>query len=166
MVFNKRLCTRTAFAAALVVASAVAEPVGEDLARAAAEGFLARSSVAARILEGRAVASVEARGNVWIAMLEPSGYVEIAGSTKCAPILSFSSFDFAEPEVGSPLAAKLTGDSLMVAEKEADESVVDNSDWAKYTAPVVKKRTLLKAAPSGTTVGELTPILAPLASRS
>jgi len=150
MVFNKRLCTRTAFAAALVVASAVAEPVGEDLARAAAEGFLARSSVAARILEGRAVASVEARGNVWIAMLEPSGYVEIAGSTKCAPILSFSASDFAEPEVGSPFAAKLTGDSLMVAEKEADESVADNADWAKYTAPVAKKRMLL-AAPSGTT---------------
>lgn len=128
-----------------------AEIVGEDVARAAAEGFLAKSSVANTILAGRSVDSVEAYGSLWIARLAPSGHIVVAGSTKCAPIAFFSTQDFVEPEVGSPFAAKLTGDSLMVAEKEADEWLEDNADWAKYTEPVAKKRTLLKAAPSGTT---------------
>ena len=125
--------------------------VGEDVACSAASGFLARSSVAQRILAGRSVKDVEARGNLWIVNLEPSGYIEIAGSTKCSPIAFFSTQDFVEPEVGSPFAAKLTGDSMMVAEKEADESAADNADWAKYTATVGAKRRLLAAAPSGTT---------------
>ena len=125
-----------------------AELVGEDTARAAAEGFLSKSSVAKMILAERSVDSVEAHGNLWIVRLAPSGYIEIAGSTKCAPILSFSENDFAEPEADSPLAAKLTGDNMMVEAKEADENAADNSDWAKYTAPATRKRALLKAAPT------------------
>ena len=77
--------------------SAVAAPVSQETALAAAEGFLARSSVAQRILAGRSVKDVEARGNLWIVNLEPSGYIEIAGSTKCAPIAFFSTHDFVEP---------------------------------------------------------------------
>ena len=136
---------------AVVALNVVASPVGEDTARAVAEGFLSRSSVAQRILEGRTVSSVEAQDNLWIVHLSPSGYIEIAGSTKCAPIAFFSTQNFVEPEVGSPFAAKLTGDSMMVAEKEADEFSADNADWVKYIEPVATKRALLGAAPSGTT---------------
>ena len=143
----------------LLASSAQAAAVPEETAVSAASGFLRQSAVASRVLSGREVLSAQARGSLWIVALEPSGYIEVAGSTKCAPILSFSSHDFAEPEVGSPFAAKLTGDSMMVDEKEADESLEDNADWAKYTAPVAKKRTLLKAAPStadsGSVVGPL-----------
>ena len=124
-----------------------AEIVGEDTARAAAEGFLAKSSVAKRILTGCEVSSVEERGNLWIARLSPCGHVIIAGSDKCYPIVSFSPEDFAEPEAGSPFAEKLSSDSLRVAEKEADATSEVDGAWAKLTAPVAKKRVLLAATP-------------------
>ena len=142
--------------------SAVAATVSQETALAAAEGFIKPGGFGARLLPDRSVASAAAWGNLWIVALEPSGYIEIAGSTKCAPILSFSPADFAEPEVGSPFAAKLTGDSTMVERKEADESLEDNADWAKYTAPVAKKRTLLSAKPTGTDGTGYTPYVAPL----
>ena len=149
------------FAVAVATGSflAHAEVVGEDAARAAAEGFLSKSSVAKTILAGRSVDSVEAYGNLWIVCLAPSGYIEVAGSTKCAPVISFSSYDFSEPEEGSPLADKLSADSLMVEKKEADESAVENADWAKYTAPVVAKRVLLGAASPGSATPVVGPIL-------
>lgn len=144
---------------AICASLAQAEMIDADKASQVAEGFLSKSSVAKTILAERSVDSVEAYGSLWIARLAPSGYIEIAGSTKCAPILSFSATDFAEPEVGSPFAAKLTGDSMMVEAKEADESAADNADWAKYTAPATKKRALLKSAPASadqsTVVGPL-----------
>ena len=139
-----------------------AEIVGENTARVVAEGFLAKSSVAKTILAGRSVDSVEAYGNLWIARLAPSGYIEVAGSTKCAPILSFSENDFTEPEVDSPLAAKLSSDTLMVDAKEADESAADNADWAKYTTTSTAKRRLLAAKPTGTDGTGYTPFVAPL----
>ena len=144
------------------VVPAVAETVSQETALAAAEGFIRPGGFGARLLPGRSVSSATAWGNLWIVALEPSGYIEIAGSTKCAPILSFSSQDFAEPEVGSPFAAKLTGDSMMVERKEADESLEDNADWVKYTAPVAKKRTLLAAKPTGTDSTGYDPYVAPL----
>ncbi len=145
---------KTTIAAVALLAfafSAVAEMVSQETALAAAEGFIRPGGFGARLLPDRSVSSAIAWGNLWIVALEPSGYIEIAGSTKCAPILSFSPADFAEPEVGSPFAAKLTGDSTMVETKEADDSLEDNPSWAKYTAPAAKKRTLLASAPSGTT---------------
>ena len=137
-------------AAAFAFASQVlfAAVVSEETATAAASGFLARSSVAQRILAGRSVAGVEAHGNLWIANLSPSGYIEIAGSTKCQPIFSFSTGDFVEPDADSPLAAKLVADDRMVAEREADESVDDNAAWAKLTAPSISSRRLLGANPT------------------
>ena len=154
------------FCFALTVVAGVflahAEMVGEDTARAVAEGFLSKSSVAKTILAGRSVDSVEAYGSLWIVRLAPSGYIEVAGSTKCAPILSFSENDFAEPESDSPLAAKLSADSLMVEKKEADESVEVNAKWAKLTAPVAKTRRLLAAKPTGTDGSGYTPFVAPL----
>ena len=141
---------------------AQAAVVDQDTAMSAASGFLSNSSVAKRVLVGRSVESVEQRGSLWIVHLAPSGYIEVAGSTKCAPILSFSSYDFAEPEVGSPLVAKLSADNLMIEKKEADESLEDNADWAKYTAPVTKKRMLLAARPTGTDSTGYDPYVAPL----
>ena len=139
------------------------EMVSEDTARAAAKGFLSKSSVAKTILAGRSVDSIEARESLWIIRLAPSGYIELAGSTKCAPILSFSEYDFSEPEVGSPFAAKLTSDSMMVEKKEADESLVDNSDWAKYTSSTSTKRLLLAGAkPTGTDGTGYSSFVAPL----
>ena len=162
--FMARKIASLFFALTVVMGSflAHAEIVGEDVARAVAEGFLSKSSVANTILAGRSVDSVEAYGSLWIVRLAPSGYIEVAGSTKCAPILSFSEVDFAEPEADSPLAAKLSADSLMVEKKEANESVADNADWAKYTAPVAKKRMLLSAKPTGTDGTGYTPFVAPL----
>ena len=142
--------------------SAVAEMVSQETALAVAEGFIKPGGFGARLLPDRSVSSATAWGNLWIVALEPSGYIEIAGSTKCAPILSFSPADFAEPEVGSPFAAKLTGDSTMVETKEADDSLEDNAGWVKYTAPVAKKRTLLSAKPTGTDGTGYTPYVAPL----
>lgn len=139
-----------AAAAVGIAASVQAAPVSAEMSQAAAAGFLSRTGVGPLLLPGREVASAEARDNLWIVRLAPSGYIEVAGSTKCAPILSFSAKDFVEPEVGSPFAAKLTSDSQMVAEKESGESAADHADWAKFTAPVAKKRALL-AAPAGTT---------------
>ncbi len=159
---RKVLSFMSALTLAVVALSARGEMVGEDTARTAAEGFLSKSQVAKTILAGRSVDSVEAYGNLWIARLAPSGYIEIAGSTKCAPILSFSENDFTEPEVDSPLAAKLSSDTLMVEAKEADEDAADNADWTKYTAPVAKKRTLLAAKPTGTDGTGYTPFVAPL----
>ena len=146
--YSKKL---TGALCALLTTACAAAPISDDLARAAGAGFLAKSAVAAQVLPGRSITAVQARGSLWIVALAPSGYIEIAGSTKCTPILSFSPQDFAEPEVGSPFAAKLAGDSMMVETKEADDSLEDNPSWAKYTAPVAKKRTLLAAVPAGTT---------------
>ena len=147
---SRRYAIWIAAAALGIAASVQAAPVSAEMSQAAASGFLSRTGVGPLLLPGREVASAEARDNLWIVRLAPSGYIEVAGSTRCAPILSFSAKDFVEPEVGSPFAAKLTGDSQMVAEKESGESAADHADWAKLTAPVAKKRARL-AAPAGTT---------------
>ncbi|MBR0197953.1 MAG: C10 family peptidase [Kiritimatiellae bacterium] len=140
-----------------------AEFVSEATARGAAEGFLAQSSVAKKILAGRSVDSVEAYGSLWIVHLAPSGYIEVSGSTKCSPIVSFSTDDFSEPEVGTPFAAKLASDSAWVDEKEADESAEDNAQWSKLTS--TKTKLLLTATrgtlPTGTDGTGYDPYVAP-----
>jgi len=146
MFFHKRLCARTALAAALISLSAQAARVDEDAARAAAEGFLAKSTVAARVLGARAVASVTARGSLWIAALAPSGHIILAGSDRCKPVISFSPNDFAEPEAGSPLDVLLRDNSIWVEKMEADESTAVDLGWAKYTASGAKKARLLAAS--------------------
>ena len=151
-----------ATSAAFVAYAETSASVSAEMSQAAAAGFLSRTGVGPLLLPGREVASAEARGNVWIVRLAPSGYIEVAGSTRCAPILSFSAKDFVEPEVGSPFAAKLSADSQMVAEKESGESVADHADWAKLTAPVAKKRTRLAAKPTGTDGTGYTPYVAPM----
>ena len=149
---------RCGIISAVVVSAflARAEMVSEDTARIAANGFLSKSSVAKAILAGRSVDSIEARGSLWIARLAPSGYIELAGSTKCAPVLSFSAEDFTEPEAGSPLAAKLLADSEWCEAKEADSTAADNAQWktllsAATSSSTPVKRLLRAATPSATT---------------
>ena len=145
---NKRVIP--AFLSLFFVTSSMAASVSQESAATAAEGFLSRSSVAQRILEGRSVSSAEARGNLWIVRLSPSGYIIVAGSDRCAPIISFSSEDFAEPEVGSFLDVQLRDSDAWVARMEADDSAEADAGWARLTAAVAKRSRLLFAAPSGT----------------
>ena len=159
---SRRHAILIAAAALGIAASVQAAPVSAEMSQAAAAGFLSRTGVGPLLLPGREVASAEARDNVWIVRLAPSGYIEVAGSTRCAPTLSFSAKDFVEPEVGSPFAAKLSGDSQMVAEKESGESAADHADWAKLTAPVAMKRARLAAKPTGTDGTGYTPYVAPM----
>ena len=130
--------------------SAVAATVSHDAATAAAEGFLRPGNVGARLLPERTVASATARGGLWIVALEPSGYVVMAGSDKCRPVLAFSTDDFAEPEAGSPLDVILRDNSAWVEKTEADESADVDALWAKLTATASKKALAPKAAPTGT----------------
>ena len=144
-------------AAALAAATAFAAPVGEETVLRAAAGFLARSSAAKRMLEGRVAGAAERRGGVWIVRLEPSGYIELSGSTRCAPVLSFSPCDFEEPAPGSPLDAKLGADGEWCEARESDGSLEDDAGWAALAAAAAGTRRLL-AAPSA---GESDPYLAP-----
>lgn len=150
MRFGKLLISTSALLFASFVRAAA---VPEETALSVAGGFLRQSSVASRLLPGRTVLSAQFRGNLWIVALEPSGHIIIAGSDKCAPVVSFATDDFAEPEAGSALYAQLQNTGDWVAGKEADESAAVDSGWAEYTAAVSRKRLLL-AAPSSATVGD------------
>ncbi len=145
-------------AAVLCAATAFCAVVDEDGALAAARGFLQTSSLAKRVLASHEPTAARERGSLWVVSLSPAGYIEVAGTTKCAPIISFSAEDFAEPEAGSPLAAKLLADSEMCEAKEADESATDNPQWQTLLAAATastsgstKKRLLRAATPSATT---------------
>ena len=131
---------------------AYSSPVSEEMARNVASGFLTKSTVAKSILEGRTVDDLEQREAIWIAHLSPRGYIIVAGSDKCRPIISFSSNDFVEPEECSPFAEKLAFDSFRCQTAEADETLETDLDWAKYFVNdnSSSKRRLL-GAPTGTT---------------
>lgn len=141
--YSKKL---TGALCALLTTACAAAPISDDAARAAAAGFLAKSAVAAHVLPGRSVTAVQTRSSLWIAALEPSGCIVIAGSDRCAPVISFSADDFAEPEAGSPLDVLLRDSGAWVEKMEADESAEINAGWAKYTAPAAKNVRLLAAS--------------------
>ncbi len=161
----KRVLMRaTALAALLFVAfQGRCAQVDEATAKEAAQSFLAKSSVAQRVLAGRAVASVEARGNLWLARLAPSGYIVIAGSTKCQPVLAFSQNDFVEPSESDPSSAGLSGYDMVVAAAMADESAADNAGWENlaqaYTAAAPAARRLLGAPSADTSEVFIAPML-------
>ena len=157
---NKRVIP--AFLSLFFVTSSMAASVSQESAATAAEGFLSRSSVAQRILGGRTVSSAEAHGNLWIVCLSPSGYIIVAGSDKCHPVISFSSDDLAEPEPGSPIDVLLRDSDAWVARMEADDSAEADAGWAKYTVAAVKNARLLAAAPTGTDGTGYNPFVAPL----
>ncbi len=161
----RKVCT-CIIAAALAIAGVTktlcASPVESDMALSAAEGFLAHSGIARRILGARGVAGVEERGNLWIAHLSPSGHIVMAGSTKCPPVVSFSVEDFTEPAADSPLYEKLSDADAWVAKMEADSTRADDPEWTSLPAakPANAKasKRLLGAAPAV----ESEPYIAPL----
>ncbi len=72
---SKRLMTLSvAVATALGAAFAHAAVVEQELAMSAASGFLAKSSVAKRVLADRSVESVEQRGSLWMQSLTGMSY--------------------------------------------------------------------------------------------
>lgn len=99
-----------------IIASATEIP--QERARAVADGFVHADSVGKRLLPDHAVLSAQARGNVWIVHLAPHGYVVVAGSDACEPIVAFSERDFSEPDPNSPFAAILDGASTGCARAE------------------------------------------------
>ena len=132
-----------AFGSAMV---AHAAPVSEELARTVASGFLEKSSFAKQILEGRSVAQIEQRDTVYIAHLAPSGHIILAGTTKCAPVLSFSSEDFVEPLPDTPNLDMFESWLELSAEKESDATLEENAEWTKYAQKTSTRRRLLAAA--------------------
>ena len=162
----RRVCT-CIIAAALAIAGVTktlcASPVESDMALSAAEGFLAHSGVARRILGARGVAGVEERGNLWIAHLSPSGHIVMAGSTKCPPVVSFSKEDFEEPAVDSPFYEKLSDADAWVARMEADETRGDDSSWTTFATAqspsLATSKRLLGAGPSESSDPYVAPLL-------
>ena len=92
-----------ALAALLVLAlPAYARILSQEEIETAAANFLAYDSLARELLPGRTVAGVRPRGSVWIADLEPSGYVVIAGSDCAEPIAAFGPNTMVEPDPEDP----------------------------------------------------------------
>ena len=99
--------TRSLLPAALAALFALALPaparvLSQEEIETAAANFLAFDSLARELLPGRTVAGVRPRGSVWIADLEPSGYVVIAGSDCAEPIAAFGPNTMVEPDPEDP----------------------------------------------------------------
>ena len=105
-------------------------------ARRAAANFLASDDVGARLLPGRRVAAVAARGALYVARLSPSGYVVLSGDSAAEPVVAFSPHDYAEPEGDSPFAALLAAAGTNATAAAASAAV----------AEAVPSARLLKAA--------------------
>ena len=93
-----------------------------DSARLAAANFIASDDVGSRLLRGRALASIEPRGALFVARLSPSGYIVLSGDSAAEPIVAFSANDYAEPETDSPFGALLERASTNAADAAAREA--------------------------------------------
>lgn len=102
-----RFAIGVAVLAAVAAIGAWGAPVDEATALTVAERFLQTSKMAARALPDRSVESIEQRGNLWIARLEPSGHILVSGSDRATPIIGFSENDFSEGEEDSAERAML-----------------------------------------------------------
>ncbi len=111
-------------------------------ARRAAENFLAYDDVGSRILAGRSVASVAARGALYVARLSPSGYVVLSGDSAAEPVVAFSPNDYSEPEDGSPLGSLLAAASTNAATASASAAVAE----AMRSVSAVRAASLSSAA--------------------
>ena len=162
MYFGKHVAAACAL---MLASSAFAAPVSGDAAVSAADGFLRSSPAARRILPGRAAASARLRGSLWIVDLAPSGYIAIAGSDRCAPVVSFSPDDFAEPEAGSPADAQLRANCAWVESMEADGTAPADPGWARLAAQAAqtsKIRALAASTPDGRAESDFNGYVAPL----
>ncbi|MBO6067270.1 MAG: Spi family protease inhibitor, partial [Kiritimatiellae bacterium] len=148
---NKTRMALGAMALAVLAAfGAWATPVDEATARTAAERFLQTSKMAARTLPERTVATIAARGNLWVVRLAPSGHILLSGSDRATPIIGFSQNDFSEGEEDSAERAMLDAADEAVAAAEADETKGRHARWDSLlaepeTSAGTKVRKLLSA---------------------
>lgn len=132
---NKTRMALGAMALAVLAAfGAWATPVDEATARTAAERFLQTSKMAARTLPARTVATIAARGNLWVVRLAPSGHILLSGSDRATPIIGFSQNDFSEGEEDSAERAMLDAADAAVAAAEADETKGRHARWDSLLA--------------------------------
>jgi uncharacterized repeat protein (TIGR02543 family) len=128
-----RLFFLSAAAALALMLAAPEEAAGRMLGReeigTAAANFLSRDELARELLPGRQVASLEPKGTLWIAVLEPSGHLVLAGSDRAEPIIGFSEDDYAEPAAESPGAALLAAKAAEMDALEADGTAERNARW-------------------------------------
>lgn len=127
--------------------------VEEAVALTAANRFLATSKMAAQSLPDRTVASIQARGNLWVVTLAPSGHILISGSDRATPIIGFSQNDFSEGEEDSAERAMLDAADAAVAAAEADETKLRHARWDSLLAePSTRKATRQRLMTSGTDI--------------
>ena len=118
---NTRSLLPAAFAALFALAlPAGARVLSQEEIETAAANFLAFDSLARELLPGRTVAGVRPRGSVWIADLEPSGYVVIAGSDCAEPIAAFGPNTMVEPDPEDPFYTVLGLASAYAERAEAE----------------------------------------------
>ena len=118
---NTRSLLPAAFAALFALAlPAAARVLSQEEIETAAANFLAFDSLARELLPGRTVAGVRPRESVWIADLEPSGYVVIAGSDCAEPIAAFGPNTMVEPDPEDPFYTVLGLASAYAERAEAE----------------------------------------------
>ena len=138
----KRLLFALALASCGFAANAAALTASD--VRRAAESFLLSDDVGARLLPGRSVASVAARGALYVVRLSPSGYVVLSGDSAAEPIVAFSPNDYAEPEDDSPLGSLLAAASTNAATSAASAAAAE----AVQSVSLLKSAALAAAAPA------------------
>ncbi len=113
-----------------------------DSARVAAANFIASDDVGSRLLRGRALASIEPRGALFVARLSPSGYIVLSGDSAAEPIVAFSANDYAEPDEDSPFGALLA----RAATNATDEAAREASAKQPKAASLLKTAALATSA--------------------
>ena len=144
-----------------VAGTAFASWLEESQVRIAAAAFPSRNAVGSRALPGRALKGLNARGALWIASYEPSGYAVFSGSDLVGPVVVFSDKDYAEPSEGEPFYDVLKGASEGCQNAEAAEETSDGlrhrAKWQKLLAEKSQPRlkgTRLASGESGVVVVE------------
>ena len=144
----------------LVVFAARGEWLSEAVVRRAAAVFPTRSAVGSAALPGRQLASLEARGRLWVARYSPTGYAVFAGSDLAGPVIAFAATDFAEPAAGSAffdvLAGASAGCERAEAAGESENGLRIRAKWAKLAS----SRPVLRAAEAGSGTVTAEPFLA------
>ena len=133
----------------LVVFAARGEWLSESAVRRAAEAFPTRSFAGSSVLPGRQLASLDARGRLWVARYSPSGYAVFAGSDLAGPVIAFAASDFTEPMAGSAffdvLAGASAGCERAETAGETEDGLKRRAKWAKLAST----RPVLRAAEAG-----------------
>ena len=121
-----------------IIGVASAEWLPEATVRTAAEAFPAKDAIGSSVLNGRSLAFFSARGALWIARYEPSGYAVFSGSDLVGPVIAFSDKVFSEPDEGEAFFTVLAGASegCWKAEEtgETEDGLRRRAKWRKLLA--------------------------------